>query len=344
MLRFSLRQLEYFVATAELSSVADAARQLNVSQPSISKAITKIEDQFSVQLFIRHHARGVSLTPAGERLLIDARGLLRYARDLQQNVQESSDVISGILELACFVAVAPVFMPAILADFSEQYPGVNIHLYEGDQIDMLDGLTNGRFELAITYDSVLPSTITTTRLAEFEPYVLLSEDHPLAEQRDVSLASLKDENFILLDVPPSREYFLNMFRQNGLEPQVAFSSPSLEMVRGLVGRKRGYSLLVTRPYYDQTYDGQSIVALPIREPVASGILEIAQLGQIQPTRVMKVFSDFCTEWFARHRLNTGAIKAARIPDSALTSRPSEVAPTVETRFHFGWKEYSPNTE
>ncbi len=336
MLRFSLRQLEYFVATAELSSVADAARQLNVSQPSISKAITKIEDQFSVQLFIRHHARGVSLTPAGERLLIDARGLLRYARDLQQNVQESSDVISGTLELACFVAVAPVFMPAILADFSEHYPGVNVHLYEGDQIEMMEGLTNGRFELAIMYDSVLPSTITTTRLAEFEPYVLLPEGHDLAGQRDVSLKSLKDENFILLDVPPSREYFLNMFRQNGLEPQVAFSSPSLEMVRGLVGRKRGYSLLVTRPYYDQTYDGQSIVALPIREAVESGILEIARLGQIRPTRVMTVFADFCGEWFARHRLNTGSVKAARIPESALSNSEDMAIPTVETQFHLNW--------
>ncbi|MCP3972243.1 MAG: LysR family transcriptional regulator [Rhodobacteraceae bacterium] len=317
MLNFSLRQLEYLVATAEHSSVAEAARHLNVSQPSVSKAISKFEKQFSVQLFIRHHARGVSLTPAGERLLVDARGLLSYANDLQQNVQESSDVIAGTLNVACFVAVAPVFMPAILADFSQDYPGVDVRVYEGNQDEMLDGLESGKFELAIMYDSVLPPGFATTRLATFEPYVLLPASHPQSGQKCVSLASLANEHFILLDVPPSREYFLNMFRQNGLDARVSFSSPSLEMVRGLVGRNWGYSLLVTRPYFDQTYDGQSVIGLPICEDVEDGILEIAQLEQIRPTRVMTVFYDFCLDWFAKHRLNSTKHTQARIPETAL---------------------------
>jgi DNA-binding transcriptional LysR family regulator len=298
MLRYSLRQLEYFIATAEHLSVVGAAQHLNVSQPSVSKAITKLEDQFSIQLFIRHHARGMSLTSAGERLLIDARGLLRYAGDLQENAQGSSDIIHGTLEVACFVAVSPVFMPAILTDFTKQFPGVDIRLHEGDQEALISGLSTGRFELAIMYDSVLPSEIVTTQLASFEPYVLLPAGHRLAGQSNISLASLQDENFILLDVPPSG-FFMNMFRQNGLkEPQVAFSSPSLEMVRGLVGRNRGFSLLVTRPHHDQTYDGQKIVTLPVKDKVANGILEISRLEQIRPTRVMKIFSDFCVQWFA----------------------------------------------
>lgn len=318
MLRFSLRQLEYFVAAAEHCSVADAARQLSVSQPSVSKAITKIEEQFSVQLFIRHHARGVSLTPAGERLLLDARGLLSYADGLQQNVRESSSIVGGTLNIACFVAIAPVFMPAILADFSEIYPGVDVHLYEGDQNEISDGLASGKFELAIMYDSLLPPGIVTTRLATFEPYVLLPASHPQAGNDCVSLASLADEHFILLDVPPSRDFFLNMFRQNGLEVRVAFSSPSLEMVRGLVGRNWGYSLLVTRPYFDQTYDGQSVIGLPILEDVEDGILELAQLEQVRPSRVMTVFSEFCLDWFAKHGLNTSEPTQARIPETALS--------------------------
>ncbi|MCP5074835.1 MAG: LysR family transcriptional regulator [Rhodobacteraceae bacterium] len=318
MLRYSLRQLEYFVATAEHSSVADAARHLNVSQPSISKAISKIEEQFSVQLFIRHHARGVSLTQAGERLLLDARGLLSYADDLQKNVRESSSIVGGTLNVACFVAIAPVFMPAILADFSQIYPGVDVRLFEGDQDEMFEGLANGKFDLAICYDSVLPPGIITKRLATFEPYVLLPANHPQAGQDCVSLASLVNEHFILLDVPPSRDYFLNMFRQNGLDVRVAFSSPSLEMVRGLVGRNWGYSLLVTRPYFDHTYDGQSVVGLPICEKVEDGILEIAQLEQIRPTRVMAVFSEFCLDWFKRHKLKSQGSTQARIPETALS--------------------------
>lgn len=293
-----MRQLEYFIATVEHLSVVGAAQQLNLSQPSVSKAITKLEDQFSIQLFVRHHARGMSLTSAGERLLIDARGLLRYAQDLQENAQEESDVVSGTLEVACFAAVAPVFMPAILTEFAERFPRVDIKLHEGDQEELILGLSTGRFELAIMYASALPADIVTTELASFEPYVLLPAGHPLAEQSNISLASLQDESFILFDVPP-HGFFMNLFKQNGLnEPQVSFRSPSLEMVRGMVGRNRGYSLLVTRPHHDQTYDGQKIVTLPIKDKVAKGVLEISRLEQIRPTRVMKTFSDFCVEWFA----------------------------------------------
>lgn len=318
MLLYSLRQLTYFVATAENQSIAKAARLLNVSQPSLSKAISTLEGQFDVQLFIRHHARGVSLTPAGERLLLDARGLLRYAGELQQNVQESSDTASGQLELACFATVAPVFMPALLADFSEQYPGIDIRLHEGNQDDLVSGLASGRFELALMYDLLLPGDIEIDILASFDPYVLLPHGHRLAKKQRISLASLKDEPLILLDVPPSRDFFIGLFRRIGIEPRVAFSSPSMEMVRGLVGRNRGYSLLVTHPYDDHTYDGQTIVTRPLADETVPGNLGMARLGRLRPSRAMTVFSRFCRTWFLQHHAGRGPCQAAPVQDSPAT--------------------------
>lgn len=315
MLRYSLRKLEYFVATAENRSIAKAARLLNVSQPSLSKAITTLESQFDVQLFIRHHARGVSLTPSGERLLLDARGLLRYAGELQQNVQESSDTASGQLELACFATVAPVFMPALLAGFSERYPGIDIRLHEGNQDDLVSGLASGRFELALMYDLLLPDNIEIDILASFDPYVLLPQGHRLAKQQRISLASLKDEPLILLDVPPSRDFFIGLFRRIGIEPRVAFSSPSMEMVRGLVGRNRGYSLLVTHPYDDHTYDGQTIVTRPLADETVPGNLGMARLDRLRPSRAMTVFSRFCKAWFLLHHADRGPCQAAPIQES-----------------------------
>lgn len=313
MLRYSLRQLEYFAATAENRSIAKAARSLNVSQPSLSKAITILERQFDVQLFIRHHARGVSLTPAGERLLLDARDLLRFANELQQNVQESSDTVSGQLELACFVTVAPRFLPALLADFTEQYPGIEIRLHEGNQDDLVRGLASGRFELALMYDLLLPGDVEIDILASFDPYVLLPLGHRLAKNKRVSLASLKDEPLILLDVPPSRDFFIGLFRRIGIEPQVAFSSPSMEMVRGLVGRNQGYSLLVTHPFDDHTYDGQTIVTRPLADKTVPGNLGVARLSQLRPSRAMTVFSRFCKAWFLQHHAGPGSLQAAPIP-------------------------------
>ncbi len=309
MLRYSLRQLEYFSATAEKESIAKAAKSLNISQPSVSKAITNLEAQFATQLFIRHHARGVSLTPAGERLLVDARGLLRYAGELQQHALSSREGALGELELACFVTVAPIFMPALLADFSGRFPGIEIRLHEGNQDDLLAGLSSGRFELALMYNLMLPVDIDIELLASFDPYVLLPAQHHLAKRKKISLEALKDEPLILLDVPPSRDYFISLFRAAGLEPQVAFSSPSLEMVRGLVGRNQGYSLLVTHPYDDHTYDGQTIVTRPLADKTITGDLGLARLAQLRPSSAMTVFAQFCKDWFVQQHIDRGSCQA-----------------------------------
>lgn len=304
MLRFSLRQLEYIVAVAKHRSIAGAAKGLNVSQPSISKAIAKFEQQFSIQLFIRHHARGVSLTPVGKRLLAESTELLQYAQGLQQNAVESTASLTGKLEIACFASVAAVIMPAILAGFDQLYPGIDVHLREGDQTEIFDGLINGDIELAITYRSTLPNRLTVNTLAEFDAYVLLPAKHRFAGRDSVSLKDLQEENFILLEAPPSREFFLNMFTQNGLAPKISFSSPSLEMVRGLVGRNRGYSIMVTKPKCDQTYDGREIVGLPIAEKTEKGILVILREESTHMTRILKAFSDYCEEWFSKMEQHT----------------------------------------
>lgn len=79
-LRFTLRQLEYFVAVGECGSIALAAEKVNVSSPSISAAIAQLEAEFGLQLFVRRHAQGLSLTQGGMRFMDDARALLESAR------------------------------------------------------------------------------------------------------------------------------------------------------------------------------------------------------------------------------------------------------------------------
>jgi DNA-binding transcriptional LysR family regulator len=298
MLRYTLRQLDYFVTTAELGSVANAAARLNVSQPSVSTAIAKLEAQFGVQLFIRHHAQGVSLTPVGRRLLANARALLRHATELQQNAEAAGEIGAGQLELGCFVPLAPAYMPALITAFSEVYPGVRIRLHEGVQDELVAGLTSGRFELALLYDLEIPEEFHLEVLAAAKPYALLPKGHALARRKAVSLAELAAEPMILLDVPPSRHYFTGLFRAAGLEPRITFSSPSFELVRGLVGQGRGCSILVTRPRQNRTYDGQEIVTRPLSDPVEASDICLARLAQGNPTRLMKAFTTFCRAWFA----------------------------------------------
>lgn len=298
MLRYTLRQLEYFVTAAELGSIAKAAERLNVSQPSVSAALAKLEDQLGVQLLVRHHAQGVSLTPAGRRQLAAARNLLSHAEEMQREAAAAGEEIAGELQIGAFVTLAAAFMPALIAGFRDRHPSVTLGLHEGTQEDLAAGLRQGRFELALLYSVDVPEDIHLTALAAFEPYVLLPAHHALARSAAVSLRDLAGEPLILLDVPPSRAYFLGLLAKAAVKPEITFSSPSLELVRGLVGRGLGYSLLVTRPYGDRTYEGEELAVRPISEAAERGAVALARLSRLHPTRTMAAFSEFCSAWFA----------------------------------------------
>jgi DNA-binding transcriptional LysR family regulator len=293
---YTLRQLKYFVTTVEAGSVAEASRQLHIAQPSISTAIKGLEESFNVKLFIRHHAQGVSLTSSGARFYRKAQELLRVAHEFEQNALADNDVVTGQIDIGCFETVAPLYLPQLIAGFRALYPGVNIRLRDGEQQDLVQGLTAGTIDLAFLYDHELDGTIETEPLMPPQkPYVLLPENHRFASQTQVSLHDLCLEPMILLDVQPSRTYFVSLFHDLGLTPKIVFGSPSIEMVRGMVGQGFGFSLLVTRPHSDITYDGKKVVAIEIAETVAFSGLVSARLKRGQLTKPAQIFLDFCRE-------------------------------------------------
>jgi DNA-binding transcriptional LysR family regulator len=297
---YTLRQLRYFVTTVEAGSVAEASRKLYIAQPSISTAIKGLEESFGVQLFIRHHAQGVSLTPSGTRFYQKALELLRVAREFEQNALADNDIVAGQIDIGCFETVAPLYLPRLIAGFRERYPGVDIRIRDGEQQELVQGLTAGTFDLAFLYDHDLDSTIATEPLMPPQkPYALLPENHRFAGQAQVSLRDLCLEPMILLDVQPSRTYFVSLFHELGLTPNIIFSSPSIEMVRGMVGQGFGFSLLVTRPHSECTYDGKKVVTVNIAEPVATSGLVAARLKRGQLTKPAQLFVDFCREELAQ---------------------------------------------
>ena len=299
MIRFTLRQLQFAISVAEAGSVAAAAEVLGVAQPSISAALMKLEGQIGLQLFIRHHAQGMTPTPEGQRFLNEARHLLRQARDLQRQAGEAKGPVAGELALGCFTTIAPVFLPEMMKRFRALHPDASLKISEGAQEVLIEGLRGGRHDAALLYEVGLPDDIATTHLVSLAPQVLLPASHALAKRSRVSLVALKDEPFILLDIAPSRSYFTGLLNSLGLPAEPAYSSPSLELVRGLVGQGLGYSILVTRPHGDHSYDGQPLAIRPIAEKLAMGEIGLASLKQVRPSRIVTAFLAFAKEFFRR---------------------------------------------
>ncbi|MCA3554491.1 MAG: hypothetical protein IOC69_02790 [Aestuariivirga sp.] len=127
--------------------------------------------------------------------------------------------------------------------------------------------------------------------------MLLPGQHRLTRLKHVPLIALREEPFVLLDIAPSRTCFTRILENAGIVPNVAFSSPSLEVVRGLVGQGLGYSILVTRPFDDHSYAGEELAARPIADAVERGVIALAALRQIRKTRLVSAFEAHCVDYF-----------------------------------------------
>ena len=150
-MRFTLRQLSYFVAAGETGSVTRAAERVCISQPSVSAAISHLERELGVQLFVRQHAQGLALTPAGTRLLKAAKKSLRAAQDLYDVASESAGAVSGPIHIGAFRTFAPLIIPEIWLSFTERNPDVQIKVMAGNEAELLDGLRDARIDIALTY-------------------------------------------------------------------------------------------------------------------------------------------------------------------------------------------------
>ncbi len=225
--------------------------------------------------------------------LIYANRAYGVPRRFHQRRSPRGGAAAGALAIGCYQVFAPYIIPALVSRITKLHPGVALTLIEADQDHLVASLRRSDTEIALLYDFGLSEDLHVERLAELTPYVLLAEGHPLAAAPTIELAELMAESLILLDIEPSRNYILSLFRDAGLEPQVGYRSRSLEMVRGLVGHGLGYSLLATKPANNMTYDGRALVARPLAGAVRNSRLVLATLRGRPMSAMAQEFAEHC---------------------------------------------------
>ncbi|MPW19037.1 LysR family transcriptional regulator [Paraburkholderia sp. CNPSo 3157] len=284
-MRVSLRLLRYFTATAETGSTTAAAKQLNVSQPSISVAIRELESLFDDTLFTRETGAKMTLTRFGVRKLAEARQLLNAAASFEAD--DSGDAASGEVQIGVFSTIAPVYLPALLRIARTRFPDLSIRFVEGDLVQLEEGLRSSHIELALMYDVGLPADIERECLAELKPYALVPAASKLAKKAGkLSLHELAKEPLILIDLPHSREFLMAPFWQCGLAPEVRYRATSLELVRSMVAHGLGVSLLITQS--EMTSSSTGAIERPIREETIRQPLVIARPARASRTNASEL--------------------------------------------------------
>jgi flavin reductase (DIM6/NTAB) family NADH-FMN oxidoreductase RutF/DNA-binding transcriptional LysR family regulator len=204
---------------------------------------------------------------------------------------------ASALSIGCYQVFAPHVVPTLVARLTKLHPEVSLTLLEADQEHLVASLRRSDIEVALLYDFGLHESLDLTGLAELTPYVLLPEGHPLAASPGIALKDLVRESLVLLDIAPSREYFLSLFQDAGMEPHIAYRTRSVEMVRGLVGHGMGYSILATKPANNMTYDGRALVALPLTDTLKNGRIVLATLRGRTLSPMALEFAAHCRAFF-----------------------------------------------
>ncbi|MDE3132932.1 MAG: LysR family transcriptional regulator [Acidobacteriota bacterium] len=291
----NLRQVEAFVAAAEAGSMTAAAERLQVSQSAVSLAVAGLERTLGTELFLRHRGRGLTPTAAGRELLLPARNLMADAELMRAQADAIGRGLSGRLTVGCFGTGAPLVLPALMETFERRHPGMSLDFVEGSTQVLEAALLEGRCEIALMYDVGLHVALEKEPLYSTVPYVLLAPEHPLAGRASVTLAELAVHDFIALDVQPVHEHQLGLFAHAGLSPRIRYRTSSYELLRSLVARNLGFTLLISRPYGDVSYEGRPLVAVPLDGDVKSVEVMLARAPGLRPTLRAQAFAAHCRE-------------------------------------------------
>jgi DNA-binding transcriptional LysR family regulator len=236
-------QLRYFLAVAQTGRFTQAARQCNVSQPSLSIQIAKLEDELGGPLFERTR-KGGKLTARGETFLPRAKAILGEMESAREDAKALSGLTLGRVSLGCMPTTGAHLLPPILTAFRKAHPKIQVQLKEESSPDLARDLEQGEIELAIMDEAGLRPGLDHQKILKEELLLALPTRHPLAGKRSLTLQQVAQEPFILMKHGHGfRQITLDLYRKAGLEPKVVFESGGIETVQALVAAGLGISLV-----------------------------------------------------------------------------------------------------
>lgn len=264
MLYNTLRQYEYIVAVAEAESLTNAAASLNVSQPSLSVALTRSEQRLGKQIFIRRKGAAVQITPFGHRIIEKARKLLQLAAEIEEGPEEEPPFVVG-----CFEDIAPWYLVSTLEALKAGFPSLSLQGREGRFSSLATDLSEGRADIVVSYDIGFEGKFERRKIREIKPVAFLSKDNPLSVRSSVEIEELVNYPLIVSTEVLSEGYIQNLFEEFRLMPKIAQRVTSLEMMRSLAAHGKGIGISYSRPPSDVSYDGKRLVTVPISTPQAA---------------------------------------------------------------------------
>ncbi|MGO4450403.1 LysR family transcriptional regulator [Phyllobacterium sp. TAF24] len=292
----SLRQIRYFVATAEYGQISQASAELRISQSAITTAIKDLEQTVGVELFNRS-AQGMELTTAGRQFLFHAYDILNKVNEATNLLLPASD-FSGELTVAASYTVFGYFLPQHLGRLRRAWPNLSIQLFELNREAIEEGLLANRYDMAVLLTSnVINPDLTTETLMSSRRRLWVPARHPLLSKEAVGLRHIVEEPYIMLTVDEAAHTSLRYWSTTSYRPNVTLRTSSVEAVRSLVADGHGVTILsdmVLRPW---SLEGKRIETIVPTEAIPSMDVGLAWRRNAQFTPAMEAFRTYFHQTF-----------------------------------------------
>lgn len=268
-----LRALYYVVKTGTFAKAAD---ELYVTEPAVYMQVRSLERDIGFTLLDRF-GKELRPTEIGKLLYDYAEKIFNLVAEATNAVKERQDLKTGSLRLGVAKALAHYLMPIIVSSFQDRYPHIAVHLHERSSRELVEGILQHRFELAIAARVPYPDRINAIPFTRDELILVVSPRSKLLKKKSISLQELSAEPAIYTDAGSATKFnILQEFEKRGLEPAAIIEAGNTEFIKQLVRKDKGYSFLASLCVRDELKRGE-LATIPLEEGIFIMDINVIQL-------------------------------------------------------------------
>jgi LysR family transcriptional regulator, hydrogen peroxide-inducible genes activator len=236
-------QLRYVCAIADTGNFSRAAERCQITQPSLSQQVLKLEEELGTKLFDRL-GRSIRLTEAGRAFIPRARAILEQMAAARSSAVDQNTDLGGSVAVGVIPTVAPYLMPRYTAGFSKRYPDAKLRIVEETTAVLVEGLRDLSIDVAILAQPLRHKDLELFPIRTEPLFAALSTDHPRASAKSLALKDLRGESFVMLrDGHCFRDLSIATCTRARITPHIAFESGQFSSLLGMVAAGVGVSLV-----------------------------------------------------------------------------------------------------
>jgi DNA-binding transcriptional LysR family regulator len=296
------RRLQVFHTVARQLSFTKAAESLHMTQPAVTFQVRQLEEYFNTRLFDRTHNR-ISLTDAGMRVYEFADRIFELYAEMENAVRDMTGEISGVLIMGASTTIAEYMLPALLGDFKNKYPDVNVHLKVSNSDGIVSMVENNDIDLGVVEAPVLNKNLVVELCRKDRLVAIVPPQHPLADRGKIQLKELLESPYIEREEGSgTREViqeYLTGLGMNVNELHVSMELGSPEAVKGAVEAGMGVAIVSEVSTHKELQLG-TLVALELDPPLERPYSFVHQKQKFRQ-RAMDELLEFARSYCLSHQ-------------------------------------------